>query len=182
MWAACFDLTHWNPNNWTIPLKTAKDLTDMPFDGDIGEFREWRELMRDHLLGANQGYGRIIWELENCKEPVTMNVLHANPTLPGMNLDLVWITRQLWTCMSRNVTRTFRESLKRLASGEELDGLELRRALSRDNEGGSVEVEIADLGAFHTCPPCPSSDQVMAYLGSGWPLPRTKARIYRRAM
>ena len=39
-------------------------MSDEPFGGDIMKFREWHDLMRDHLLGANQGYGRIPYELE----------------------------------------------------------------------------------------------------------------------
>ena len=68
--------------------------------------------MREHLLGCNQGYGRIVYELTQAQMPVTMALLHANPTLAGMNCDLVWITRQLWTFVSRNVTKTRRKSLK----------------------------------------------------------------------
>ena len=124
-----------------IPLKTVKDLTDSPVDGTLEKYKEWRDLMREHLLGSNQGYGRIIYEVEKRRDPILMAGLQANPIMDGMTCDLVWITRQLWTVLSRNVTRSFRKSLKSPVSGEELNGLELWRVIWRDNEGGSIAVK-----------------------------------------
>ena len=164
-WATYFDLTPWNPAHWIIPLKTVKDLTESPFDDTMEKYKGWRDLMREHLLGSNQGYGRIIDEVERRRDPITMAGLQLNPTMDGMNCDLVWITRQLWTFISRNVTRSFRKTLKSLVSGEELNGLELWRVLWRDNEGGSLAVEVADLGALHAFPPCPSGADLPRYLG-----------------
>ena len=46
-----------------------------------------------------------------------------------------------------------------------MNGLELWRVLWRDNEGGALQVEVADLGALHTFPACPSEVDLPIYLG-----------------
>ena len=60
-----------------ISVKTVRDLAEAPYDGDINKYREWHDLMRDHLLGSNQGYGRILHELSQRKVPLTMALFHA---------------------------------------------------------------------------------------------------------
>lgn len=42
---------------------------------------DWHDSTREHLLGANRGYGRILFELERTKEPITMAYLYATPAL-----------------------------------------------------------------------------------------------------
>ena len=80
MWATYFDLSPFNCTHWTIPVKVVKDLSDAPFDGHLGNYRDWHDQIRDHLLGANQGYGRILYEVERASQPITMAQLHRDPT------------------------------------------------------------------------------------------------------
>ena len=82
--------------DWNIPVKTVKDLAENPFDGNLVHYKEWHDAMRDHLLSANQGYGRLMYELERLKTPITMAEIQRNPwAIQGLNLDLLWATRQL---------------------------------------------------------------------------------------
>ena len=137
----------------------------MPWNGDMLKYREWRELLRDHLLGTNQGYGRILHEIEKYRTQLSMNYLICRRSLPGMNIDMLWITKQLWTFLVRHVNRDTRKSFKTLVDGEELNGAELWRSLFVNNNGGAGEVEVADLGALHAFPPCPSGADLPHYLG-----------------
>ena len=104
------------------------------------KYREWRELMRDHLIGANQGYGRSMHEIEKYKTPLTLQYLHANNYLPGMDIDMTWIAKSLWTFMVRHVKPDIRRTFRTLVDGEELNGAELWRMLFVNNQGGASEV------------------------------------------
>ena len=164
-WAMYVDHTPFKAADWTIGLKVAKDLTDGPFDGDILRFKECYRLMRNQMLTTNQGYGRIIYEVERENFPLTFERLQAHPYIPGLAVDLNWVTRHLWMFISRHVTKSFRNSMNSLVGGQELNGLELWRILWIQNEGGAQEVEVADLGALHTFPTCDSGTNLSAYLG-----------------
>ena len=99
-WASYYDLNPFKPNEWTIGAKTVKDLSNAPFTGDITTYKDWHDLMRDHLLGTNQGYGRVLYEIEKATMPIHMSYLQNNPnSLAGMTCDMVWISGQPWTCV-----------------------------------------------------------------------------------
>ena len=66
--------------------------------------------------------------------------------------------------MFRNVTKAFRRTLRSLVCGEELNGPELWRIRWHTNEGGGMEVEMADLGALHAFPQCTDSADLPRYL------------------
>ena len=133
-------------------------------------------MMRDHLCSANHGYGRIIFETEREKLPLTLERIAFQPYLKGMSADLNWITRQLWTFISRHVTKSFRSTLKSLVDGQELNGLELWRVLWATMEGGASEVEVADLGALHNFPSCTSNEHLPRFLGEWLTLVQEQGR------
>ena len=56
-------MTPWNPRDWAIERKVSKELDNNPSDGDIAHYKEWHDNLRDHLLGSNQGYGRVLYEI-----------------------------------------------------------------------------------------------------------------------
>ena len=151
--------------DWTIGFKVCKELSDSPWNGDMIKYNEWRTLMRDNLVGAYQRYGRRIHEIKACKHPLTLDFLNNHRNLPGMNIDMPWITTALWTFIVRNVKADARKNFKSLVDGEELNGAELWRMLYVTNEGGAEEVECADLGAFHTFHACPSMESLPQRLG-----------------
>ena len=64
----------------------------------------------------------------------------------GLTRDLMWVTKQIWTFVSRHVTKHFRKTLRSLVDGEKLIGLEPWRVLFLQHEDGAAEVEVADLG------------------------------------
>ena len=69
-------------------------------------FKDWYELVRDHLLGANQGYGKILYETQNEMVPLSFQRLRANPHMRGLSCNLMWIASTLWTFISRHVTKS----------------------------------------------------------------------------
>ena len=148
-----------------IDRKASKDLEAHPFNGDILHYKEWHDLMRDHLLGSHQGYGRVLFEIERSQEPLTMDFIMRNPYIAGMNVDMTWITKSMWTFMVRHATKSARNTFHTLVDGEELNGAELWRVLYVNNEGGANEVEVADLGALHSFPACPNGASLPQYLG-----------------
>ena len=92
-------------------------------------FRDWWDLIRDHLLSANQGYGKVLFEIQHERVPLHFNRLKTFPTMRGLSANLMWISNARWTFVSRHVTRSFRKSMRSLVNGEELNGLELLRTL-----------------------------------------------------
>ena len=65
MWANYIDVPPWNHKDWVIHHKVSQELEDNPFDGDIHHYKELRDNIRDHRLGCNQGYGRVVWQIEH---------------------------------------------------------------------------------------------------------------------
>ena len=55
--------------------------------------------------------------------------------------------------------------MKGLVDGEGLNGIENKRVLYLQFEGGASEVELADLGALHEFPACPSGNDLSRFLG-----------------
>ena len=164
-WSSYTDFSPFKQSKWAISPKTTEDLKNNPFSGDISSYQEWHDNMRGHLMGANQGYGRLIWDLEHEQLPLPSNRLAAHPYMPGLPCQLLWVTRQLWTVISRHVAKTYRKSLRGLVNGEEMNGLELWRLMHLRFESGAEEVELADLGALHMIPKCPSGNELAQYLG-----------------
>ena len=117
-WASYIDLTPFKPSEWVISTKVIKDLNDAPFDGDMFKYKDWHDMLRDHLLAANHGYGRILFETEREPNPLTFSRLQQQPKLNGLNADLTRITTNLWTLISRHVTKSFRTTLRSLADGQ----------------------------------------------------------------
>ena len=52
-----------------------------------------------------------------------------------------------------------------LTCGEELNGLELWRALWAENHGGSVETKVSERNFFINFPKCAREDELQAHLG-----------------
>ena len=118
MWANYIDLAPFVPSQWSINPKVTKELAENPFGGDILTYKDWHDMVRDHLLSANQGYGRLIYELEREKVPLSMARLQTYPTVKNMTVDLPWVTRTLWTFLLRNMTKSFRKTVNSLVDGE----------------------------------------------------------------
>ena len=81
--------------------------------------------MRNHLLPAKHGYVRLLFETEKQKYPLTWARLQTSQ-VPGLNVDVTWLSRAIWTFMMRQVAVNFQRSCSKLIGGEETDGLELR--------------------------------------------------------
>ena len=64
MWSLSIDPSPWRPQDRVISFKVCKDLSEFSWNGDMLKYKEWREMLRDHLIGTNQGYGRIVHEIE----------------------------------------------------------------------------------------------------------------------
>ena len=93
-WASYTDLTPSKPSDWTIGLQTTKDLAEHQFNGDILAYKDWRDRMREHFISTNHGYGRIIYEVEREKLPLSFVRIAFQPWLNGLSADLNWITRR----------------------------------------------------------------------------------------
>ena len=112
----------------------------------------------------NHGYGRILHEIESEKMPLPWSRLNST-NIHGLNVDIPWISRALWTAMVSNMTRTFRRSCAQLIGGEETNGIELWRYLFFKNQGGAEQVQLVDKAAFHAFPKCENPEHIPQFLG-----------------
>ena len=153
----------WNANDLNIERKNSKALSDLPFDGARERYSDWRELLRNHLLACNHGFGRIIYETENDKFPIPWSRLAMG--MRGMTCDLSWISKALRTFIVASMTLTFQRTCAQLIGGEEMNGIELWRVLFFKNQGGAEQVKLVDRAAFHAFPKCHHPDNIPQYLG-----------------
>ena len=96
---------------------------------------------------------------------MTVHLLSQCPGVDGVRLDLVWISRHLWTFLGPRLGDDVYGRRVQMAGGEENNGLELWRKMFMDNEGGAEQVALAELRRFHSFPVCPSKDKIGLYLG-----------------
>ena len=90
------------PQHWQINPKVCKELADTPFDGSPLSFKDWYDNIRDHLLGTNQGYGRVLYEIQ--REPMPLTAERPKYTYSGgLNVNVMWITSALWQCVWRSM-------------------------------------------------------------------------------
>ena len=83
-------MTPFKPNECVIPLKNVKEMGNAPFKCVMSAYGEWHDLAKDRLPGADQGCGRIAYELRKRKDPTHLSALQPNPTIPGMTCAMVW--------------------------------------------------------------------------------------------
>ena len=114
LWANYTDYNPFVPAQWSINPKVSKELADSPFNGDLHMYKDWHDLVRDHLLSANQGWGRVVYEIEREPSPLTMARIEQQPWINGMTCDLMWLTRTLWTFLVRNMNKSFRRTVRSL--------------------------------------------------------------------
>ena len=170
MWEHYSSDAPWDPAKWEIKSKVGKDLAAHPFDNVMRNYSDWAANMTNHLIACNQGYGKILYFLHKEKAPLTYEKLHfatRYSTFPGLNVDLVWVARAMWTFIYEHVTSTTKRGLnKKVGPAETLNGLERWRRMYFDNQGGAIEVEIQDRDCFINFPMCKDPKHLNEYLNT----------------
>ena len=91
--------------------------------------------MKNHLVQANHGYGRVLFEIEKVAEPIRQRSL-PSVQIAGMDgVDWVWISTEIWTFIIDHLTPDVARMAPSLCNGKEMNGLELWRTFFRNNEG-----------------------------------------------
>ena len=72
--------------------------------------------------------------------------------------------QQILDVPGETTSKTLYLRRKALAGGEAATGIAFRMCYA-EHEGGAAEVEIADLGALHEFPQCPSGNDLSIFLG-----------------
>ena len=162
MWSTYIDLSDWDPNRWEIKGKVNDDLKNHPFDGVMAKYKDWRSHMVNHLLHSNQGWGKVLWIVQQQRLPITYQRLQAT-RIGGINVNWIWLTRAMYAFMYDHVTLAQKRAMPtRLGTGQEYNGLELWRLLHFENEGGAVEVEILERDCFIGFPECPDPQHLLS--------------------
>ena len=66
----------------------------------------------------------MLYELQREQQPLNFERLKTT-YITGLNVNMMWLASTLWTFLIRNVTKSYRKSVRSLVSGDELNGLEL---------------------------------------------------------
>ena len=73
--------------------------------------------------------------------------------------------------MGRNVTDSVHGRRLTLTQNQEDNGIELRRALFVENEGGAEQVQLGGMNALHAFPKCPGVSDLQHWVGQ-WQITR----------
>ena len=103
MWQNYSSNVPFDPVRWEIRSKVSQELSDHPFNNVMREYADWASNMTNHLVGCNQGCGKILYLVQKERAPVTYDRLAAW-AFPGVHVDLIWVTRQMWTFIYEHVT------------------------------------------------------------------------------
>ena len=74
------------------------------------------------------------------------------PHTDGAALDLVWLSKELWSFLGPKLGEDPYKNRVQTARGEDRNGLELWRNLFEANQGGAEQVALAGLRRFHKFP------------------------------
>ena len=127
----------------------------------------WWNRIRDRLTGGYQPWGRLLDIVERQRVQLSFQYLPRVPKVDGANLDLPWLSQELWCFLGPRPGEQPYARRVQLAGGEERNGLELWRRLHMTNGGGAEQVALAGLRRLHRFAPCPSKEKLGHYLGTG---------------
>ena len=166
MWEHYESHLPWDQAKWEIKSKVNKDLASHPFNNVMKDYADWASNMPNHLIGCNQGYGKILYLAQKETYPITYERLKQHG-FPGIQVDLVWVARAMWAFIYDNVTMNMKRTLgKNVAASETLNGLELWRRLFVENDGGAVETQVQERDCFIRFPQCPDPKYLNEYLNT----------------
>lgn len=84
-------------DSWKSSFTIDKDLTKV--DGKLVSYKLWSSRLESHLICGCQPWGRLLQCTERNNTPLTSTWLSQCPSVDGVKLDHVWISRQLWTVL-----------------------------------------------------------------------------------
>ena len=112
--------------------------------------------MKNNMIQANHGYGRVLYDIECSAEPLSLVNLHI-VKIPGLDgVYRAWLATEHWTFIEGHLTTDVSRTAPCLGTGEGRNGVELWRGLVRTHEGGAGEVENVDTDALHTMKKIPT--------------------------
>ena len=153
-----------DPRAWSADgRKVSKELRT--YDGDMAHYDNWRRRIRDHFVGVNINYSIIFNLIEGEKVPIHWRLLASTriEELPHMNWE--WMSTHLWTFTANYLSDVQLNRRGTLVMGEEFNGLELWRALFRENCGGSAQLANLERSHFVDFPRCEKSSDLLVHLG-----------------
>ena len=153
-----------DPRAWSADgRKVSKELRT--YDGDMAHYDNWRRRIRDHFVGVNTNYSYVFSLIEGEKVPIRWRFLATTRVaeLPYMNWE--WMATHLWTFTANYLSDVQLNRRGTLVMGEEFNGLELWRALFRENCGGSAQLANLERSHFVDFPRCDKSSDLPVHLG-----------------
>ena len=90
---------------WEIKEKVPKLLADNPFDGTAAKYRTWSARVKNHLMGSQRGWLRVLQVAEQSADPLTLSFL-SGTKIDGKEIDLVCLSQLVWAFVCNIMTNT----------------------------------------------------------------------------
>lgn len=106
-----FDKTIWKIGTKDFPQDIQK------FDGHTPAYKKWWNRLRDHISSCYQPWLRLLDLVERSRVPLTFKCLSTYNTVDGANLDLVWLSKELWSFLGPRLGEAVYNSRVQKAGG-----------------------------------------------------------------
>ena len=133
---------------WKIDHKVAKNLN--VFDGKFENYKVWKSMVEDHLVGCNSDWFHVLAVIEKEKTRLTMDRIGNSSLIPGTDARI--LATELYAFLGTMLTPSLHKRRLRLVGGERGNGMELWRKLFELNEGGGEMCEVAGEAYFFNFP------------------------------
>ena len=159
-----------NEKDWSIDRKVSKELR--AFDDKWENYEGWYARIREHAAQGNQRWIQVFDLIESTNRPIRNSEL-ATLVVDGLKIDWKWISVKLWTFIGEHVTDLIHSRRIQLTLGDDMNGLELWRALYIKHKGGAEQMTLAGMGTFLNFPKCSNLESLQGHVGE-WQLNRMK--------
>ena len=165
--------TEWAKREWWINNTVPKTFSG--FNGQIAEYINWYDRVRDHLSLSIVATGRV---LDLAQYPITLPRLCSIKLVDKAPGDLEVVPSQLWSFVGHyGLGDKVYSRRVQAVNGEVSNGLEHRKRLYTENDGRGGQAVMAGLRGLHDFPQCPEKTKRGAWPGE-WP---TLVRAHRHS-
>ena len=75
-----------------------------PFNGTTSTYRTWNARVKEHVMGKQPGWMRVIQLIETEAKPFTTEMIRGFDEIDGKPVDCAWLSNHFWSLICSNVT------------------------------------------------------------------------------
>ena len=89
-------------DKWDVVKKPPRNVD--PFNGTTSTYRTWNARVKEHVMGKQPGWMRVIQLIEAEPKPYTNVMIKTFDEIDGKPVDCAWLSNHLWSLICSNVT------------------------------------------------------------------------------